>query len=93
MENNDIKKPPSGYELANIEDTPKEKRKEKRLSIIRMALRWCFYGLGAVGLIILLDILYFKEGIAQEPSVVIITAVLSSTLTTALGAIIGSSID
>ena len=93
MENNKSKKPPLDYKEYFNPKNPKENRKWIRLIFIKIVIRWCFYGLGAVGLIILLDIFHFEKGIAQHSSVVIITAVLSSTLTTALGAIIGSSID
>lgn len=92
MENKE-KKPPENYKKDYDIESDKKSRKSIRLSIIKKVLMGCFYGLCIVSITILLDIFFFEKEIAQHPSIVTITTVLSSTLTTDLGAIIGSSID
>ncbi len=90
-----IAKPPPNQtdELTKKEHNAEDARKKQRLGLIQSVIRYCFVSLGVFLLVIILDLVWFKKDIFDAPVFVIFITVISTTLTTAVGVVIGSSID
>lgn len=71
----------------------KDIRKKTRLDLIKFVIIICAAGIAIILGMIFADLIHFQKDIHTSPSILGITTALFTTLTTALGAVIGSSID
>ena len=71
----------------------KDERKSKRLRIIGLTLGACLCFLAVIMAVAILDSLVTKIDLMNHSSVLVVTITVSTLATTALGAIVGSSID
>ena len=86
---NDVAKESADFDLKKDD----AKRKTERLNLIKRVIHLCFISLGVMAIIIFLDLIWFKRKVYDSPFFIVLVAIISTTLTTALGAVIGSSID
>ncbi len=85
--------PPLTYGPNYTGEKGRDERKLKRLELIKLVIKYCFLALGAFLLISILDLALFQKDIYNAPVFIIFITVIATTLTTAVGVVIGSSID
>lgn len=76
-----------------VQNIPKDERKKLRLKLIWFVIIICAIGIAVIFIMIFADLICFKKDIFNAPAIIIIATALLTTLTAALGAVIGSSID
>ncbi len=75
------------------ENDPKEYRKSQRLELIKLVILICFIFLFFLTLLVAFGTIWFHQKLYDSPFLILLIGVLTTTLTTALGSVIGSSVD
>ena len=70
-----------------------DERQTERLAIIKLVIRYCFGIIIGLSIVFTIDIWFSKKDIFNSPVFVAITTIVGTTLTTAVGVVIGSSIN
>ena len=79
--------------LREWENDPKEYRKSQRLKLIKLVILVCFVFLFLLTLLVAFSTIWFHKKLYDSPFLILLAGILSTTLTTALGSVIGSSVD